>query len=165
MDFIGSKLTRSTEIVCEDFESISEDEISHCEALSAEMKEKDIAIVISDWSDPNTQINETNLNSNSKDNLNGKDANNSKDISKDNLFSKDNLNGKGSNSSINSNIPRELYLQLLSLPFFQFQSENFFKEISTSLHVRKFAPKEIIIKHGDSAKAIFFVIKGYLITN
>lgn len=74
----------------------------------------------------------------------------------------------GSYSSLSTlelpSLPPELMGLLLTLPFFSkvTPSEGFLTEISHYLRVRKCGPQEIILKHGDMAKAMFFVIKGSL---
>ena len=40
------------------------------------------------------------------------------------------------------------------------KNEEFFKALSDIVHVRNYQPGDIIIKTGDIAKAIFFIIKG-----
>lgn len=60
--------------------------------------------------------------------------------------------------------PPEIIQLLKTLPFFSGtpESNSFVNEISKYMHMRKFGPGDIVIRHGEAAKAIFFVIRGVL---
>jgi Cyclic nucleotide-binding domain len=62
------------------------------------------------------------------------------------------------------NLPSELSSLLMSLPFFRSLTpgSGFLADISAHLRVRKYGAQDIVLKHGDEAKALFFVIKGVL---
>ena len=61
-------------------------------------------------------------------------------------------------------LPTEINNLLQTLPFFgDIPSASFLQDISCSLHVRKYGPGDVVVKHGDKAKAMFFVFKGILI--
>eukprot|EP00842_Homolaphlyctis_polyrhiza_P003481 jgi/Hompol1/4133/HPOL_003479-RA len=66
--------------------------------------------------------------------------------------------------STQSGIPLELDAQLKTLPLFTGAPENeeFFLDIGKSLHVRKYAPGDAVIRQGEISKAMFLIIKGTL---
>ncbi|KAI8903825.1 hypothetical protein EDD86DRAFT_214424 [Gorgonomyces haynaldii] len=53
---------------------------------------------------------------------------------------------------------------LQNLPFFEGSpSEDFLVAIGRRLHMRKFDIGDVVVKHGDQAKAMFFILKGSLL--
>ena len=61
-------------------------------------------------------------------------------------------------------VPREIKALLHSLPFFSglTESDQFIDTISKTLRIRKCKPGDIIVRQGEVAKAMFFIIKGTL---
>jgi CRP-like cAMP-binding protein len=61
-------------------------------------------------------------------------------------------------------VPREVKVLLHTLPFFSglSQSEDFIDDISKTLQFRKFQTGDIVIRQGEAARAMFFIIKGTL---
>jgi hypothetical protein len=61
-------------------------------------------------------------------------------------------------------VPREIKTLLHSLPFFSglTESDEFIDNISKTLRIRKCKPGDIIVRQGEIAKAMFFIIKGTL---
>nr|KAJ3423198.1 anaphase-promoting complex subunit Hcn1 [Polyrhizophydium stewartii] len=61
-------------------------------------------------------------------------------------------------------VPSELYSLLTTLPFFAGVSctNDFLLEISKYMHVRKYSPGDSVVRQGETARAMFFIIKGSL---
>ncbi|KAH9250649.1 hypothetical protein BASA81_011569 [Batrachochytrium salamandrivorans] len=61
-------------------------------------------------------------------------------------------------------IPGELYTLLTKLPFFAgvAETDSFLHEICKTMYVRKHSPGDIVIRQGDVARAMFFILKGSL---
>eukprot|EP00842_Homolaphlyctis_polyrhiza_P000730 jgi/Hompol1/1658/HPOL_004939-RA len=76
----------------------------------------------------------------------------------------DRTSSSSSMESVAEGIPLELDAQLKTLPLFTGAPENeeFFLDIGKSLHVRKYAPGDAVIRQGEISKAMFLIIKGTL---
>lgn len=61
-------------------------------------------------------------------------------------------------------VPQDLLNLLHTLPFFTglAKSEEFITKISKALSLRKFQTGDVVITQGETAKAMFFIIKGSL---
>lgn len=62
--------------------------------------------------------------------------------------------------------PHDFKRLLLALPFFAnltpLSADLFLEDISNSLHLRKCKPGDIVIRQGEQARAVFFIIRGSL---
>ena len=66
-------------------------------------------------------------------------------------------------AALGPNLPADLIHLLHTLPFFAGScSDSFLAEISKGLRVRKCGPGDVLVKHGDKAKTMFFILKGTL---
>lgn len=75
-----------------------------------------------------------------------------------------NLGDSLPNSAADLSLPPDIYSALASFAFFNCvsPSADFLAEILPYLRIRKYGPHDVVLKYGDTAKAMFFTIKGIL---
>ncbi|KAL1921420.1 uncharacterized protein VTP21DRAFT_11136 [Calcarisporiella thermophila] len=64
------------------------------------------------------------------------------------------------NSSFHPSTPSSISSSLLSHPLFSRASPQFIAHLTSRLHCRFFAPNDIIIREGEPARAMFFLLRG-----